>query len=203
LHHGLADVAKLPIPTTLKRRSPVVTAVAVLVVAFLGPTAANAGDTAGWNSAAAGTEHVTVLPRLEARLLTQINDLRRGAGLAPLRLSPALAAAAHEQSLSMAEHGFFGHDSFSGAPFWKRVETRYPKPPDGAWRVGENLVWSSPQLSARRALELWLNSPPHKQNLLTAAWREVGIAAVHASSAPGVFSGQDVTILTADFGVRH
>jgi uncharacterized protein YkwD len=196
-------VAKLPIPRTLNRRSPVVAAIAMLIAAFFGTTAANAGDTAGWNSAAGGTERVTVLPRLEARLLTQINDLRRGEGLAPLRASPALAAAAHEQSLSMAEHGFFGHDSFSGAPFWKRVETRYPKPQDGAWRVGENLVWSSPRLSARQALELWLTSPPHRLNLLTAVWREVGIAAVHASSAPGIFSGQDVTILTADFGVRH
>jgi len=175
----------------------------MLVAAIFGTTTAAAGDTAGWNNAAGGAERVTVLPGLEARLLTKINDLRRGAGLAPLRASPALAAAAHEQSISMAEHGFFGHDSFSGAPFWKRVETRYPKPADGAWRVGENLVWSSPQLSARRALELWLNSPPHRQNLLTAAWREVGIAAVHASSAPGVYAGQDVTILTADFGARR
>jgi uncharacterized protein YkwD len=175
----------------------------MLVAAIFGATAANAGDTSGWSSTAGVTEHVTVLPRLEARLLAQINDLRRGAGLGPLRASPELAAAAHEQSLSMAEHGFFSHDSFSGAPFWKRVETRYPKSAGGAWRVGENLVWSSPRLSARRTLELWLNSAPHRQNLLTAAWREVGIAAVHASAAPGVFAGQDVTILTADFGVRH
>jgi uncharacterized protein YkwD len=175
----------------------------MLVAAIFGTTAAEAGDTVGWNSAAAGTERVTVLPRLGTRLLMEINELRRGAGLAPLRASPALAAAANEQSLSMAEHGFFGHDSFSGAPFWKRVETRYPKSAGGAWRVGENLVWSSPQLSARHALELWLNSPPHRQNLLTAAWSEVGISAVHASSAPGVYAGHDVTILTADFGVRH
>jgi uncharacterized protein YkwD len=196
-------VAKLPIPTKVNRRSPVVAAAAMLVAATFGTTTAAAGDTAGWNSTTARGERVTVLPQLETRLLTQINDLRRGAGLAPLRASPALAAAAHEQSYSMAEHGFFGHESFSGAPFWKRVETRYPKPPDGSWRVGENLVWSSPRLSARRALELWLNSPPHRQNLLTAVWREVGIAAVHASSAPGVYGGNDVTILTADFGVRR
>jgi len=196
-------VAKLPIPTTLNRRSPAVAVAAILAAATFGATAAGAGDTAGWNNAAAGGERVTVLPRLETRLLTRINDVRRAAGLAPLRASAALASAAQEQSMSMAEHGFFSHDSFGGAPFWKRVETRYPKPAGGAWRVGENLVWSSPELSARRALELWLNSPPHRQNLLTAAWREAGIAAVHASSAPGVYAGQDVTILTADFGVRN
>jgi len=106
----------------------------MLVAAIFGTTAAEAGDTAGWNNSAAGSERVTVLPRLETRLLTRINELRRGAGLAPLRASPALAAAAHEQSISMAEHGFFGHDSFSGAPFWKREEPgiRSPRTVRGA-----------------------------------------------------------------------
>jgi uncharacterized protein YkwD len=175
----------------------------MLVAAAVGTNAADAGDATGWNATTSSGERVTVLPRLETRLLAQINGLRRSAGLKPLRANTALAAAAHEQSYSMAEHGFFGHESFSGAPFWKRVETKYTKPAQGSWQVGENLVWSSPELSARRALDLWLNSPPHRQNLLTAAWREVGISAVHASSAPGVYAGQDVTILTADFGVRH
>jgi uncharacterized protein YkwD len=194
-------VAKLPIPTQVIRRLTAVVA-AMVVAAGFGAAAADAGDTGGWDSATGGGEHVTVLPGLETRLLARINDVRRSAGLAPLRASAALAAAAHEQSSSMAEHGFFSHDSFSGAPFWKRVETRYPKS-GGDWRVGENLVWSSPRLSARRAIELWLNSPPHRQNLLTSVWREVGISAVHAASAPGVYAGQDVTILTADFGVRN
>jgi uncharacterized protein YkwD len=194
-------VAKLPIPTQVIRRLTAVAAATVVAAGF-GAAAANAGD-AGGRDAAKGEEQVTVLPGLEARLLARINDLRRSAGLAPLRASAALASAAHEQSFSMAEHGFFSHDSFSGAPFWKRVETRYPKSGGGDWRVGENLVWSSPRLSARRAIELWLSSPPHRQNLLTSVWREVGISAVHASSAPGVYAGQDVTILTADFGVRH
>jgi uncharacterized protein YkwD len=194
-------VAKLPIPTRVIRRLSAVAA--AVVVAGFGAASADAGDSGGWNVASGDGEHVTVLPGLEARLLARINDIRRTAGLGPLRASAALAAAAHEQSLSMAEHGFFSHDSFSGAPFWKRVETRYPKSGGGDWRVGENLVWSSPRLSARRAIELWLSSPPHRQNLLTSVWREVGISAVHASSAPGVYAGHDVTILTADFGARQ
>jgi uncharacterized protein YkwD len=69
--------------------------------------------------------------------------------------------------------------------------------------VGENLVWASPDLNAREALALWLDSPPHRQNLLRAAWREVGLGAVHSLSAPGVYGGLAATILTADFGVRH
>jgi uncharacterized protein YkwD len=64
------------------------------------------------------------------------------------------------------------------------------------------MVWASPELSADQAIQVWLNSPPHRKNLLAPAWREVGLGAVRALAAPGVFKGLDVTILTADFGVR-
>jgi uncharacterized protein YkwD len=177
--------------------------------------AALAGPAAAWVPTAAASEatlsgravahvdRVRTLPRLETRLLLVINELRRSEGLVPLRPSRALSAVAHEQSVSMAEHGFFAHASFNGLPFWQRVETKYPKPTSGSWRVGENLVWGAPQLSARRALELWLESPPHRKNLLQPSWRELGIGAVHAAEAPGVYEGLDVTIMTVDFGVRR
>ena len=56
---------------------------------------------------------------------------------------------------------------------------------------------------AAQALQLWLNSPEHRANLMNPRWREIGIAAVHATAAPGVFHGLDVTIVTTDFGSRH
>jgi len=46
-------------------------------------------------------------------------------------------------------------------------------------------------------------SPPHRLNILTREYREVGVAAVHFDSAPGAFGGRPVTIVTADFGVRR
>jgi len=50
---------------------------------------------------------------------------------------------------------------------------------------------------------MWMASPEHRANLLTARWRQVGLSAVHVAAAPGTFNGLDVTIVTADFGVRH
>ena len=139
---------------------------------------------------------------LEPQVLAAINDFRRAHGLGPLRLSRGLAVAAGLHSLSMAEHGFFEHTSLHGSPFSKRVAAAYPKKGSRVWRVGENIVWASPGLSARQALELWLASPPHRENLLSSAWHEIGLGAVHAV-AGGVYDGRDVTILTADFGVRR
>jgi uncharacterized protein YkwD len=47
-----------------------------------------------------------------------------------------------------------------------------------------------------------MHSPGHRKNILTPRWREIGLSAVTVRSAPGVFSGRDVVIVTTDFGVR-
>ena len=48
-----------------------------------------------------------------------------------------------------------------------------------------------------------MHSPEHRANILTAKWREVGVAAVHVLGAPGTYNGLTVTIITTDFGVRR
>jgi uncharacterized protein YkwD len=139
---------------------------------------------------------------LQAQVLHAINDLRRAKGLGELRLNSALSSTALGHSVSMAQHGFFGHSGWNGSPFWQRIKPKYRPLPNSNWGVGENLVWATPSLGAQQAIEMWLASPPHRKNLLSRAWREVGIGAVRALAAPGVYEGLDVTILTADFGVR-
>jgi uncharacterized protein YkwD len=138
---------------------------------------------------------------LETQVLAAINNLRRAQGVSPLRLNAGLAVAASRHSLSMGEHGSFKHASPDGSPFSKRIEAAYPKT-GSRWSVGESIAWASPELSARQALELWSASPPHRANLLSPAWREVGLGAVHAVGAGGAYQGREVTVLTADFGVR-
>jgi uncharacterized protein YkwD len=157
-----------------------------------------AGGTAQTSTGALG---IVRMRWLEPQVLAAINDFRRAHGLQLLRPNPALAAAADQHSLSMAEYGFFEHRSLDGSPFWKRIEAAYPKDTGRFWKVGENLAWASPGLNARQALELWLASPSHRENLLSPVWREIGLGAVHGF-AGGVYEGRDVTILTADFGVR-
>jgi uncharacterized protein YkwD len=87
--------------------------------------------------------------------------------------------------------------------FDRRIARFYPSGGSRYWSVGENLLWSSPDIDPSGAVEMWLNSPPHKKNMLTARWREVGLSAVHVVSAPGTFGSREVTIVTADFGVRR
>ena len=140
---------------------------------------------------------------LEAGVLVQINAVRRQHGLTPLRLNLRLRAAADAHSSAMATGGFFAHESADGTAFWKRVAHFYPQGSRRYWSVGENLLWSSPDVDPAGAVRMWMNSPPHRQNLLTARWREIGLSAVHVDAGAGVFGGNPVTLLTADFGVRR
>ena len=88
------------------------------------------------------------------------------------------------------------------APFWKRVERFYPPGRFARWTVGENLLWTSGTIDAKRALALWMASPKHRKNILSPGWREIGIAAVRVTAALGVYGGNDVTIVSTDFGAR-
>lgn len=139
---------------------------------------------------------------LEQGVLSDLNAFRRQHGLAPLRLSTRLAAAARQHSNEMAERGYFSHDSYGGGSFDRRIARFYPVGKSRFWSVGENLLWSSPDVDAGHALDMWINSPEHKMNMLNPRWREIGLSAVHVSTAGGAYGGREVTIVTSDFGVR-
>ncbi len=140
---------------------------------------------------------------LEQGVLANINTLRQQHGLAPLHFSSALGAAARQHSSEMASRGYFRHESANGSSFDRRIARFYPMGHSRYWSVGENLLWSSPDVDASGALNMWFNSPEHRKNMLNGNWREIGLSAVHVAAAPGTYGGREVTIVTADFGVRR
>ena len=139
---------------------------------------------------------------LEGSVVARMNAVRRSHGLRPLRLSRSLHSAAVFHSRDMGRRGYFEHDSLTGTPFWRRIERFYPSRGFNSWTVGENLLWGSDTYDASFAVREWMNSPPHRQNILSRGWREVGIGAVFFARAPGEYRGRQVTIVTADFGSR-
>jgi uncharacterized protein YkwD len=143
-----------------------------------------------------------ILSSYEADILRRINAIRASRGRRPLRVSRQLSAAAAFHTNQMGLRGFFEHESANGAEFWKRIERFYPVLPGRSWSVGENIVWGAPDLSAAGAVREWMNSPPHRENLLSREWREIGLGGAHFESAPGTYRGGPVTIVTADFGTR-
>jgi uncharacterized protein YkwD len=140
---------------------------------------------------------------LEDAIVGRMNQVRRAHGLRPLRLNRSLKAASLYHSRDMGRRGYFEHDSISGTPFWRRIERFYPSRGYRSWTVGENLLWGTDRYGAAFAVREWMESPPHRQNILSRDWREVGIGAVYFARAAGEYGGRAVTIVTADFGARH
>jgi uncharacterized protein YkwD len=165
--------------------------IAVAACAFAVP-AASAGRLA---------DNQTSMQTLARGVLVELNDIRTAHGLAPLALDSQLSVAAAGHTSEMLADGYFAHDSFDGAGFWKRLTAYTSLAPHGGWSVGENLLWSAPSVDASQALALWMASPEHRANILNARWRQVGIAAIHSTDAQGVFGNQPVTVITTDFGV--
>lgn len=171
---------------------------AFVLVAVVGLAAASAGAGTSEGQARA----VATRPDLSRAILAEVNALRADRGLRPLRASSPLRRAAERHSLDMASRGYFSHNSADGSTFSERVRRFYPSRGYREWRVGENLLWASPDVDPARAVRLWLQSPSHRRILLAANWREAGLSAVHAGAASGQYGGLEVTIVTANFGAR-
>jgi uncharacterized protein YkwD len=173
---------------------------AILSVAFaaLAASVALAPATAA-SPATTGTP--SALSALETGIVAELNVIRRAHHLVTLRVHPALAAAARAHSRDMVAKGYFEHEGLDGKPFWTRVDRLYASPGVDT-SLGENLLWASGDLTAKAAVADWMASQGHRENILDRTWREVGIGAAFRRAAPGDFEGLDVTVVTADFGVR-
>jgi uncharacterized protein YkwD len=134
---------------------------------------------------------------LAAEVVREVNRVRLAHGLRPLRRSAGLTACARVHTRAMLRRGVFAHELPGEPSFSARVRRHY-----GGRSAGENLAAQTPPLTARDAVQMWLASPGHRQNLLSRRWREIGVAALVAVGAPGDFGGADTALVTATFGVR-
>jgi uncharacterized protein YkwD len=65
---------------------------------------------------------------------------------------------------------------------------------------GENLAWGQADYgSPLHTLEMWLNSPPHRANLLAGRWRDLGIAVQRGH----IFGHDGVSLWVMEFGIRR
>jgi uncharacterized protein YkwD len=151
---------------------------------------------------ACSASHVEVraaaIRRSRNATLCLLNRVRARHGLPPLRLNRKLSRAARRHSRDMVRRRYFAHDSRDGrSPFDRMRATRYV-PRKGTWWLGENIGWGSGRLSQPAAMvRMWMHSPPHRANILSRRFRDVGIGI--AARAP--VGGAGATY-TTDFGHR-
>jgi uncharacterized protein YkwD len=125
-----------------------------------------------------------------ARVLDLTNAERQRAGLGPLVLNDQLTSAAQGYSQVLASSGCFQHTCGPVPDFADRDgQAGYT----GWISIGENIAagYASPE----EVVAGWMASPPHRANILSASFTEIGVGVVTGG-------GQLGTYWAAEFGSR-
>jgi uncharacterized protein YkwD len=132
--------------------------------------------------------------RLEA-MYCGINVVRRTYGLSFIRGNAPLNRSSLLKANAVRRCGFT--HTPCGMSFTQTFQKAGYFP---ARSFGENLAWGQGDLgSPLKTLQLWLNSPPHRKNLLARRWRDLGIAFERGR----MFGMDSVNLWVMQFGRRR
>lgn len=113
----------------------------------------------------------------EQAIIEQTNEIRMQNGLPPLKHVLGLDESARYHVADMNANNYFNHDTLNriGSQLtnvcntWNRIEKYYNN-----WQaLGENIA--AGQHSPEMAMDGWMNSPEHKDNILNANYAEIGV----------------------------
>jgi uncharacterized protein YkwD len=117
------------------------------------------------------------LRAVERHVFRRTNQVRRERGLSPLRSDRRLAAVACAHNADMFRRDFFEHVNPDGEAPQDRVARMHRRLVGG---VSENLYGQSrsrksPDALAAQMVEKWMDSPPHRKNILSAPSTHLGV----------------------------
>jgi uncharacterized protein YkwD len=136
-------------------------------------------------------------PTAQSTMQCLTNYARAQQGLVPLQLNATLNAAGQAKLKSNVSCAEFSHTP-CGQPF----DTVFASYVQGAtsFQIGENIAWGTGSYGTpRQTMNGWLHSAGHRENILTAAYAELGIGYLPGQS----FQGYDgATLWSQEFGLR-
>ena len=116
----------------------------------------------------------------EKEIFALINEQRKANGLAELQIDDELQNVARLKAQDMVDNDYFAHQSPTyGSPFdmMKNNQIVYKT-------AGENIAGNSDN---KKAVEAWLNSESHKDNILNNSYNYTGVAVVSSSQYGKIF----------------
>lgn len=132
--------------------------------------------------------------------LCLLNGQRAAAGLAPVAEQPQLTQASTAFSQLMVDQHFFAHVSPGGSQLTDRLTTAAYLGKPGSWLVGENIAWGEAYLATpANIVKAWMNSPPHRANILNGDFEDIGLGIVAATP----LTANAGATYTTDFGRRR
>lgn len=105
-------------------------------------------------------------------LLSWTNIVRAKNNVKPLNNDKTLHKSALAKCKDMVRHNYWAHDSPSGKTPWdfmEQVGVNYTT-------AGENLAYRVSDWSNQGVVTMWMNSPTHRENLLSKNYGKVGFA---------------------------
>jgi uncharacterized protein YkwD len=133
-------------------------------------------------------------------LLCLLNAERRAKHLPALRVNRRLLEAAERHSHSMVKRRFFSHVEPGGSSMVDRVRASGYLRTARSWSIGENIGYGATRASSPAEMtRAWMASSPHRANILTRKFREVGLGIVSGTPARGGPAGGTYT---TEFGHR-
>lgn len=107
---------------------------------------------------------------IEDEIIRLINNERQKHGLSPLQKNGTVTQIARNHSLLMANK----FNETNNISIWHSDLNRVFSSGVSATMVAENVAWVQPP-SASQAVQGWMNSPGHRQNILTADFTHTGV----------------------------
>lgn len=136
--------------------------------------------TAGACAAKNATPAQVDTEELAQATLCLLNAERGRYQLRPLAANNSLSRAATRHAGDMETRHYFSHVSLDGSNFVQRIKRTGYLRGVSSWFVGENLAWGAGdhRSTAQGIVEAWMQSPPHRANILNGRFREIGIGIV-------------------------
>lgn len=143
---------------------------------------------------------------LEQEVFEKVNEERAKVGLKPLAFCKVLADCARAHSNDMHDRGFFAHINPDGwAPSQRAREGRAGSytfeqiVPDLYYGIAENIAMGC--ADASQVINLWMNSPSHKANILSTEYTHIGVG-VCSSNLPNPDCKSPLHHWTLNFGTQ-
>jgi uncharacterized protein YkwD len=167
----------MPTPTVVRRRRAIKAGMGLLLASLV---AALAVRIYLIRTAPPSPEQIAGLTELEAEILRLVNVERAKAGKSVLTLSPRLAVVARGHSYDMAIRHYLAHGSPEGTGPAERVGGVGI----GYQAIGENIYMDDTRDESalpRRAVDAWLRSTTHRENMLSGGFTETGVGVARSS----------------------
>lgn len=140
----------------------------------------------------------------QRRLLCLMNRARARYGLRPLRTNRCLHRVAARHAHDMVNRRYFAHTTPNGWDPGRRARASGYVPRRAAWLVGENIAWGVAGAGRPSwVMRAWMHSPPHRHNILSRQFRDVGIGVARGVPVHGFHGVRLRATFTVEFGAHH